>query len=207
MKRFLAPVLLSAALGAATLSAAADTYTIDKGHSEAAFQVRHLVTKVRGHFNDFAGTIQVDPKNAEASSVEFTVQTASVASDNESRDKHLKSADFFDVEKYPVMTFKSSKIKKVSNERFDVTGTLELKGVKKEITLPVTFSGFVKTPWGGEVAGFETQVTLNRKDFGMVWNKALDNGGALVGDEALITINIEAKKQAAAPAAAAPAAK
>ena len=205
MKRFLSSTLLALALGA-SVPALAETYVIDKGHSEAAFQVRHMVTKVRGHFDDFGGTVQIDPKSPESSTVEFTVKTASLASGNDGRDKHLKSADFFDVEKYPVMTFKSSKIKKVSNEKFDVTGTLDLKGVKKEITLPVTFSGFVKTPWGGEVAGFETQVTLNRKDFGMVWNKALDNGGALVGDEALITINIEAKKQAA-PAAAAPAAK
>jgi polyisoprenoid-binding protein YceI len=200
MKRFLSSSLL--ALAVVALPAAADTFSIVKGHSAAEFQVRHLVTKVRGHFSDFTGTIQVDRGHAEASSVEFTIQSASVSSDNESRDKHLKSADFFDVEKYPTITFRSSRIRKVSDDRFDVTGILDLRGTKKEVTLPVTFLGFQKTPWGGEVAGFETQVTLNRKDFGMVWNKSLDNGGYLVGDDAVITIDIEAKKVEPKPAGA-----
>jgi polyisoprenoid-binding protein YceI len=191
MKRLLSPALLALALA---LPAAADTYVVDKGHSEAAFQVRHMVTKVRGRLQDFGGTIQVDPKNAEASSVELTFKTASVSSDNESRDKDLRSPNFFDVEKYPTMTFKSSKIKKLGEDRYEVTGILDLRGVKKEITVPVNFLGFVKTPWGGEVAGFEATVTLHRKDFGMVWNKALDNGGVLVGEDALITVNIEAKR-------------
>jgi len=194
MKRFLSASAIALTLAASVPAAAVDTYVIDKGHSEATFQVRHMVTKVRGHFNDFAGTIQVDPKNAEASSVDFTIQTAIVASDNDSRDKHLKSPDFFDVEKYPTMTFKSSKIRKTGEDRYEATGTLDLRGVKKEITVPVSFLGFVKTPWGGEVAGFEANVTLHRKDFGMVWNKALDNGGVLVGEDAQITVNIEAKK-------------
>jgi polyisoprenoid-binding protein YceI len=204
MKRFLSSVLSSSLLGLAVAVApyaAADTYSIDKGHSAAEFQVRHMVTKVRGRFGDFAGTIQVDPKNAETSSVEFTIQSASVSSDNESRDKHLKSADFFDVDKYPTITFKSSKIRKLSEDHFEVTGILEMRGTRKEITLPVTFLGIAKTPWGGEVAGFETQVTLNRKDFGIVWNKSLDNGGVLVGDDAVVTINIEAKKVEPKPAA------
>jgi len=160
-----------------------------------------MVTKVRGHFDDFGGTVQIDPKSPESSTVEFTVKTASLASGNDGRDKHLKAADFFDVEKYPEMTFKSSKVKKVGEDRYEVTGVLDLRGVKKEIVVPVSFLGFVKTPWGGEVAGFEANVTLKRKDFGMVWNKALDNGGVLVGDDAQITINIEAKKQAPAAAA------
>ena len=195
MKRFLSSSLLALAFAVGvTLPSAADTFSIDKGHSAAEFQVRHMVTKVRGRFSDFTGTIQADPKNPEGGSVEFTIQSASVSSDNESRDKHLKSADFFDVEKYPTITFKSSKIKKVSDEKFEVTGILDLRGTRKEITLPVTFLGIAKTPWGGEVAGFETQVTLNRKDFGIVWNKSLDNGGVLVGDDAVVTINIEAKK-------------
>jgi polyisoprenoid-binding protein YceI len=202
VKKTLSPVLAlaaSLALGAAS-SLAADTYTVDKGHSEASFQVRHMVTKVRGHFADFGGTIQVDPAKLDASSVEFTIQAASITSDNASRDKHLKSPDFFDVEKYPTITFKSSKITQAGKDRYDVTGTLELRGKKKEITLPVTFLGFAKTPWGGEVAGFETTVHLDRKEFGMVWNKALDNGGFLVGDDVEISIAIEAPKQKAVAA-------
>jgi polyisoprenoid-binding protein YceI len=198
MRRFLSPALLALAFA---LPAAADTFTIDKGHSEAAFQVRHMVTKVRGRFTDFEGTIQVDPKSPETSSVRFSVKTASLTSENEGRDKHLRSADFFDVEKYPTLTFTSTTIRKVGDDRYDVTGVLELRGMKKQIVVPVTFLGFVKTPWGGEVAGFEAALTLHRKDFGMVWNKALDNGGVLVGDDVAVTINIEAKKVPPAQAA------
>jgi polyisoprenoid-binding protein YceI len=172
----------------------ADTYSVDKSHSEASFQVRHMVTKVRGRFADFDGKIQIDTTKPEASSVAFTIQAASVSTDNDGRDEHLKSADFFDVAKYPTITFKSSSVKPTGKDRYDVTGTLEMRGVKKEVTIPVTFLGFEKTPWGGEVAGFETTLTLNRKDFGINWNKALDNGGVLLGDDVQVTIAIEAKK-------------
>lgn len=190
-----ARVLVAALVLAASPALAVDTYVVDKDHSEATFQVRHLVTKVRGHFGDFEGTIQVDRAKPEASSVEFVVKTTSLDTDNPDRDKHLRSADFFDVEKHPEIRFKSSKIVKKSGEQYEVTGTLTMRGVSKEVTLPVSFLGFAKDPWGNEKAGFETQITLNRKDFGMVWNKTLDSGGWLLGDEAYITVNIEANKK------------
>jgi polyisoprenoid-binding protein YceI len=174
---------------------AADTYVFDKAHSEAAFQVRHIVTRVRGKFADITGTIQVDKEKPETSSVEFVAKTASVDTGVADRDKHLRSADFFDVEKFPEMTFKSTRIKAAGQDRYEVTGILTLHGVQKELTLPVTFLGFAKDPWGNEKAGFETQVTLNRKDFGMVWNKTLDNGGVFLGDEVYVTVNVEANKQ------------
>jgi polyisoprenoid-binding protein YceI len=180
---------------AATPVLAADTYMIDKGHSEAVFQVRHLVNKVSGRFRDFSGTIHADTAKPELSSVEFTIKTASIDTANEARDKDLRSPNFFDVEKLPEITFKSSKIVATGKDRYNVSGTLTIHGVSKEVVLPVTFLGFVKDPWGNERAGFETSITLNRKDFGIVWNKVLDNGGTLLGDEVNVSINLETIKQ------------
>jgi len=182
----------------ASAALAADTYVVDKAHSEATFQVRHIVTRVRGKFTDFTGTIQVDPAKPEASSVELTVKTASVDTGEPKRDDHLRSPDFFEAAKFPEMTFKSTRVKSVDKDRYEVTGTFTLRGISKELTLPVTFLGFAKDPWGNEKAGFETSVTLNRKDFGMLWNKTLDAGGVFLGDEVYVTVNIEANKQKAA---------
>lgn len=183
------------ALGA---SASADTWVIDKSHSEASFQVRHLTAKVRGRFTDFAGTITADPAKPESAQVEFKIQAASIDTDNESRDKHLRSADFFDAEKFPEITFKSTRVVPKGDKKFDVTGPLTMHGVTREVTLPVEFHGSVKDPWGNEKAGFETKVTLNRKDFGIVWNKALDAGGMLLSDDVEVEVNIEAGRPKAA---------
>jgi polyisoprenoid-binding protein YceI len=188
-------------LAAPENAAAPDTYAIDKAHSEAAFQVRHLVTKVRGRFADFDGAVRIVANSAEKSSVEFSIDTASIDTDVADRDKHLRSADFFDVEKYPKITFVSTRIRPAGEDRYDVTGKLTMRGVSKEITLPVTFLGFAKDPWGNEKAGFELETKLNRKDFGIVWNAALDNGGVLLGDEVRITINLETNRQKAEVAA------
>ena len=175
---------------------AADTWVVDKNHSSANFQVRHFVSKVGGRFSDFSGTIVADAAKPESSSVEFAVKTASIDTNQENRDKHLRSADFFDVEKFPEITFKSSKVTPKGKNQFDVAGTLTMHGVSKEITLPVTFLGSM-----GDKAGFETQVTLNRKDYGIVWNKTLDAGGTLLGDEVQVSLNIEANKKKDAPPA------
>jgi polyisoprenoid-binding protein YceI len=199
MIRKTAAVLFLAAL--ASPLHAADTWVVDKNQSSAQFQVRHLVSKVGGRFSDFSGTIVADAAKPESSSVEFAVKTASIDTDQEQRDKHLRSADFFDVEKYPEITFKSSKVMPKGNNHFDVAGTLTMHGVAKEITLPVTFLGTMKDG-AREKAGFETQVTLNRKDYGIIWNKALDGGGMVLSDDVLVTINIEAGKKQ--PEAAAP---
>jgi polyisoprenoid-binding protein YceI len=192
-RRIALTVLVSGLLTASAF--AADTYVIDKNHSEASFQVRHMLTKVRGKFDDFAGTIQMDEAKPEASSVEFTIKAASIDTGVEQRDKHLRSADFFDVEKDPEITFKSSSVKATSKDHYDVAGTLTMHGVAKQITLPVTFLGTVKSPFGDQRAGFESGITLNRKDFGLLWNKTLEAGGVLVGDDVEIAINIEAAKQ------------
>src|SRR5258707_1912054 len=177
----------------------ADTYVIDKAHSEAGFQVRHLMSKVRGHFNDYAGSVTVDPAKPESASVEFTIKAATIDTANEGRDKDLREANFFDVAKFPEITFKSSKVKAAGKDKYDVTGTLTIHGVAKEVTLPVQFLGFGKDPWGNDRAGFSIDTTLNRKDFGISWNKALDNGGVLLGDDVWVSINLEtAKKKEAA---------
>jgi polyisoprenoid-binding protein YceI len=171
------------------------TFTIDKAHSEVFFQVRHLVTKVRGRFKDFSGTVVFDPALAEASSITFTIDASSVDTNASDRDQHLRSEDFFAVDKHPTITFVSSRVTKKSDERFDVEGTLTIRGVAKTVTLPVTFLGEAKDPWGNARVGFETELTVNRKDFGLLWNAALETGGFLVGDEVKITVSAQAIAQ------------
>ena len=195
MKQF-RTLLFSTLFVAALPLMAADTFTVDKAHSAAEFKVRHMVSNVGGKFNDFAGTVNVDRANPVNSSVEFTIQAASVDTATPDRDKHLRSADFFDVEKFPTITFKSVKIAPTKvKDTYDVTGDFTMHGVTKRITLPVTFLGFVKDPWGNERAGFELETTLNRKDYGINWNKALDNGGYLLSDDVKIAVNLETVKK------------
>jgi polyisoprenoid-binding protein YceI len=182
-------------------AAALETYAIDKTHSEAAFQVRHLVTKVRGRFTDFEGSVRIDRERPEKSSVEFSIDPASVDTAVADRDTHLKSPDFFDVAKYPSITFVSSRVQPRGGDHYDVTGTLTIRGVAREVTLPVTSLGSARDPWGNERAGFELETKLDRKDYGMIFNAALDNGGLLLGDEVRITVNIEAIRQSASQAA------
>jgi polyisoprenoid-binding protein YceI len=167
-------------------------FAIDKTHSEVSFRVRHLVTRVRGRFTDYDAEIRVVPGSPSDSSVEFKIRADSVDTDLPDRDQHLRSADFFDAEKHPEITFVSSRIRQIGEDRYDVTGRLTLRGVTREMTLPVTYLGFVVDPWGNEKAGFETEVVLNRKDFGMVWNAALDNGGVVLGDKVTVSIALEA---------------
>jgi len=199
-RRTLFAALMAAAVAAT--AGAADTYTFDKVHSDVGFQIRHLVSKVRGRFTDYEGTILVDKAKPEASSVELKIKAASIDTGNENRDKDLRSPNFFEVEKYPEITFKSTKITPKGGDRYDVTGTLTMHGVSKEVTLPVAFLGFVSAGRMGDRAGFETSITLNRKDYGIVWNRPLDVGGTILGDDVLVSINVEAnKKQPPSPAA------
>jgi polyisoprenoid-binding protein YceI len=185
-----------AAVLAASPAMGADTFMIDKGHSEVGFQIRHMMSKVRGRFTDFEGRIEVDHAKPAASSVELTIQATSIDTANANRDQDLRGADFFDVEKYPTITFKSTRMTPKGKDAYDVTGTLTMRGVSKEITLPVTFLGFMKNQRGVDSAGFETAVTLNRKDYGITWNRTLDAGGVLLGDEVYVSINLETRKEA-----------
>jgi polyisoprenoid-binding protein YceI len=185
---------IGACVAVASPALAADTYQFDKSHTTVGFQVRHVVTNVGGKFQDFVGTIKVDRARPESSSVEFTIQAASINTNEPKRDEHLKSADFFDVANQPTITFKSTSVKATGKDTYEVTGNLTLRGVTKQITLPVTFLGEGKDPWGNEKMGFEIATTLNRKDYGINWNKALDQGGFLVGDEVKVQISVEANK-------------
>ena len=152
--------VLAAALAVASPALAADTYQFDKSHTTVGFQVRHIVTNVGGKFQDFSGTIQVDRVKPESSSVEFTIQAASIDTNEPKRDEHLKSPDFFDVANQPTITFKSTSVKATGKDAYEVTGNLTMRGVTKPITLPVTFLGEGKDPWGNEKMGFELATTL-----------------------------------------------
>jgi polyisoprenoid-binding protein YceI len=174
---------------------AGDTYSIDAVHSDVSFKIRHLVSKTAGRFAEFSGNIDADFQNLEASSVEFVIQAGSIDTRDERRDNHLRSADFFDVENFPEITFTSHEITKSGDDSYAVAGTLTMHGVAKEITLPVTYLGQAKDPRGNVKAGFETSTTLDRKEFGISWNRALDSGGLILGDEVQISISLEVAKQ------------
>ena len=178
-----------------TAATSVRTFAIDKAHSEVLFQVRHLVTKVRGRFTSFSGTVAFDLQRPDDSSVSFTIAADSVDTSTADRDAHLRSADFFDVEHYPTLTFVSTRVDRKSDDRWAVTGTLTIRGVSKDVTLPVSHLGHAKDPWGNARVGFETEITINRKDFGLVWNAALETGGFLVGDEVKITVSVQAVQQ------------
>jgi len=179
-----------------TVTAPVRTFAIDKTHSEATFQVRHLVTRVRGRFTDFQGTISFDEAQPVNSSVTFSIPAASVDTNVADRDAHLRSEDFFFVEKYPTITFSSTKIAAgKSEDDYFVTGNLTIRGVSRTLTLPVSYLGKAKDPWGNEKLGFETEITINRKDFGLTWNAALEAGGFLVGDEVKISVSLQASAQ------------
>jgi polyisoprenoid-binding protein YceI len=201
------PVALAFTLTlAASAAFAQDVYNVDKTHSEVTFRIRHFVSKVSGRFDDFSGTISIVPGKPAASSVEFAIKTASINTANTGRDNHLRSADFFDAEKNPEITFKSTKIVPVDANTFNVTGIFTMHGTARELTIPVDFGGTVTDQRGTEKAGFSLTARLNRKDYGIVWNQTLDSGGMMLGDEVEITVNIEANKRKPAPADA-PAAK
>jgi polyisoprenoid-binding protein YceI len=168
------------------------TYKVDADHSGVNFSIRHFVSNVPGLFKDYDGTIVYDKDNPAASKVGFTVQAASIDTGNADRDKHLRSADFFEVEKFPTLTFTSTQVKAQDKDTLEVTGDLTMHGVTKRVTIPVDFLGSVKTP-NGEKAGFETSFTLNRKDYGIIWNRVMDTGPVL-GEDVKVTISVEADR-------------
>jgi polyisoprenoid-binding protein YceI len=179
----------------AGLAVAGDIYEIDPVHTNVGFSVKHLViSNVHGKFKDFSGKIIFDDKDPGNSSVTGTIKTASISTDNEDRDKHLKSADFFDVEKNPEIIFNSTKVEK-QGDKYQVTGNLTVKGVTKQVSFPVEVSGPIKDPWGNMKLGIEFSLKINRQDFGVSWNKALETGGFVVGDDVTIEVSAEATKK------------
>ena len=169
----------------------AQTFKIDPVHSSVGFSIRHLVSNVKGRFTDFSGTIVYDPGKIENSSVNVTIKTASIDTDHENRDNHLRSPDFFDAEKNPEITFQSTKVVK-KGKKFLVQGTLNLHGVEKNVSFPCQILGTMKDPKGNARAGFEAELSLNRKDFGIIWNRTLDQGGLMLGEEVKIMLAVEA---------------
>lgn len=176
-----------------SLLAAAETFQFDKAHTLVGFRIRHFVSKVEGRFKDFDGTIVLDRQNPSASKVDLTIQSASVDTSAENRDKHLKTADFFDVEKFPTITFKSTKVEAKGADTYAVTGDLTMKGVTKPVTLTVKSNGFIKTR-GAEKTGFEVVGKVNRMDYGVSWNRAAEGGGTMLSDDVDINIQVEANK-------------
>ena len=179
----------------------AGDYSIDPAHSTIGFAVRHLeISLVDGRFKEFTGTIRYDDKDVTKSSVTFAAKVASIDTEVEARDTHLRSADFFEVEKYPEMTFKSTRVERRSDRGYVLHGDLTLKGVTKPVAIPFTMTGAVTDPWGGTRFGVEGRTTINRRDFGITYGNALPGGGFDVGDEVEITLRLEAVKAAPKPA-------
>jgi polyisoprenoid-binding protein YceI len=176
---------------------AADEYKIDPVHSTVAFSVKHMVVNtVHGRFNDWSGQITFDDKDPSKSSVEVTIKSASINTDNGQRDGHLKSPDFLDVQKFPEITFKSKSVEKKS-DGFVAHGVLTIRGVAKDVDLPFKLNGPIGVG-GGNLLGAEASLTINRQDFGVSWSKALDSGGLVVANDVKIDINVEAKQVKAA---------
>ncbi|HET9886301.1 MAG TPA: YceI family protein [bacterium] len=189
------------ALSVSAATAEVQTYIVDPAHSEVGFNVRHLVSKVPGRFDEYDGTIAMDPAAVESTmKINATIKTASINTGVEKRDDHLRSADFFEAEKYPQITFVSKKVAK-KGAGYAVTGDLTMHGVTKEVTLDAEILGtqtnpFTKMP----SAGVEMTGKINRKDFGILWNKTLDEGGAVLGDEVNLVVRVEANVPAPEPA-------
>jgi polyisoprenoid-binding protein YceI len=180
----------------------ATTWDFDLSHSSVNFHVRHLmVSKVHGRFQKWGGSLVIDEGDITKSRVDVTIDAGSIDTKEDKRDAHLRSADFFDAEAFPQLTFKSTAVTKISDEELEVTGDLTIRGQTKPITLKVESNGQVKDPWGGTRTGFSAKATISRKEFGLHWNALLETGGVVVGDKIEISLEIEAVKQAASQAA------
>ncbi|HSS96664.1 MAG TPA: YceI family protein [Terriglobales bacterium] len=191
MRKFLS-VVTFALLGSSFLFA--DTYNLDKAHTQISFTVSHLViSHVSGGFRDFNGTINYDPADVSKSSVDVHIVASSINTGEEKRDGHLKSPDFFDVQKFPELTFKSTKVEK-KGDGFVAYGPLTIHGVTKDVELPFTIAGTIKDGMGKTHLVAESSLTINRKDYGLTWNRAVEGGGVLVGEEVKIDLSVEAVK-------------
>ncbi len=169
------------------------TYTIDSTHSRIGFVARHaMVTKVRGSFNEFEGSGHFDAENPAGSELRLTIQTASIDTRNADRDAHLKSNDFFDMETYPAITFASTAVEQVNEDNYRVTGDLTIKGVTKPVTVDFEYTGSAVDPYGNTRIGFEGKTTINRKDWGVNWNAALEAGGVLVSEKVVLEFEVSA---------------
>jgi polyisoprenoid-binding protein YceI len=182
---------------APALAGLTGTYTLDPAHTRIGFVARHaMVTKVRGAFNEFEGTATIDGTNPALSHVQVAINAASIDTRNAQRDEHLRSNDFLAMAEYPQITFTSTSVSQTGDDTFEVTGDLTIKGVTNTIAVPFEFEGAAKDPFGNERVGFEGSVTINRKDYGITWNAALETGGVLVSEKVTLEFEISAIKTA-----------
>lgn len=173
------------------------TWTIDPAHTTVEFSLKHLmISTVRGHFGAVSGTIVLDEANPEASTVTAEIDVTSIDTRQEQRDAHLRSADFFDVEKYPNIAFRSTRIEALGGGRYNVVGDLTIRDVTREVVLETTDEGRGGDPWGGQRAGFSATTKIDRREFGLTWNQALETGGVLVGNDIKISLEVQAVKAA-----------
>jgi polyisoprenoid-binding protein YceI len=179
-----------------------NTWNIDATHSGINFTIRHMVVaKVRGRFAKYTGTVQLDENDLTRSVVEATIDASSIDTGTPQRDEHLRSADFFDVAKFPELRFRSTRIEKVEDALYRVVGDLTIRDVTREVSLDVEYGGQAKDPWGNARSGFVAKTAIDRKDFGLKWNQALEAGGVLVADRVDIELDVQAVKAAAVQAA------
>jgi polyisoprenoid-binding protein YceI len=172
------------------------SWVVDPAHSQATFSVRHMmISTVRGHFRVLSGQLEIDEQNPANSWVEAQIETASIDTRDPNRDNHLRSADFFDAEHYPTLTFKSTSVEHVGSTHYKVTGDLTMHGVTKPVTFDAEYSGQGKDPFGNQRAGLNARATINRKDWGLNWNQALETGGVLVSEDVKIEIDLSAIQQ------------
>ncbi len=175
------------------------SWQIDPAHSQITFTARHMmISNVRGRFENFTGAVEFNEKNPAKSTVDVQIEAASINTREAQRDGHLKSPDFFNAEQYPYLTFKSKRVEKTDGEHGRIVGDLTIRDVTREVVLDVEYNGQAKSPWGAVSAGFTAATKINRKDWGLNWNVALETGGWLVGDEVSISIELEIVKQAEA---------
>ncbi len=197
MKKSFASFLVALLVSIAGTSAVAQsTWTIDASHSDVSFSVSHLVvSEATGKFKKFEGELKAKSDDFTDADITVTIDAASINTEDEKRDGHLRSPDFFDVAKYPTITFKSKSFKKVDGNKYKLVGDLTMHGVTKTVELDAIFKGTAKSPWGQTVGAFKLSGEVNRRDFGLTWNKTLDNGGLLVGETVNITANVEVVKK------------
>ncbi len=180
---------------------AAEKWTFDAVHSSINFSVRHLViSKVRGRFKEWTGTLDIDEANPSASRLEVVIAAASIDTDEPKRDEHLRNNDFLDVPNHPTITFRGTKVHKIDGSRLQLTGDLTIRGVTRPVTLDVEYSPTVKDPWGGERRAFTATTAINRMDFGVAFNPLMETGGFVVGDKIDIAVEVEVVKAAPVPA-------
>ncbi len=173
------------------------TWVLDPGHSEILFKVKHLmITNVKGEFRKFSGGAVATGAGFSDASVHVTIEAASIFTNSEERDNHLRSADFFDAETYPELTFQSTAFSSEGDDRYLLTGLLTIRGISREVTLDVELGGITKDPWGNEKAGFSLSGKISRKEWGLNWNAALETGGVLVSDEVKISADVQLVRQA-----------